>query len=140
MSSNTVQDAVDQWRAGHISTVPEGEAREIAAWWHSANGDGFAAFSHTGTVTNRLLDSIDREARAHIGELQAVGADGIYRESHDSIADNLNALYALRAYVKAIPHADYPHEPGRLYDCAACERECYCDLDDPGTTLCVHCG
>ncbi|GAA1122426.1 hypothetical protein HDA36_000020 [Nocardiopsis composta] len=32
-------------------------------------------------------------------------------------------------------HADYPHHPGALYDCAACESECHCE---PGFT-CVHC-
>lgn len=33
-------------------------------------------------------------------------------------------------------HADYPHNPGRLYDCMACEAECFCL---PGETPCVHC-
>lgn len=37
-----------------------------------------------------------------------------------------------------IPHADYPHEPGRLYDCARCESECFCS-GDPGETECVFC-
>lgn len=23
-------------------------------------------------------------------------------------------------------HVDYPHEPGRLYDCPACEARCHC--------------
>lgn len=31
-------------------------------------------------------------------------------------------------------HVDYPHEPGTLYDCPACEEQCYCNN---GT--CVHC-
>jgi hypothetical protein len=35
-------------------------------------------------------------------------------------------------------HADYPHEPGYLWDCEACEAECFCTTD-PGTTSCVHC-
>lgn len=26
-----------------------------------------------------------------------------------------------------LTHADYPHHPGTLYDCAACEWECFCD-------------
>lgn len=26
-----------------------------------------------------------------------------------------------------IPHADYPHRPGMLYDCLRCENECFCD-------------
>src|SRR5687767_11843694 len=34
-------------------------------------------------------------------------------------------------------HADYPHTPGTLYDCAACEARCHCR---PGETLCVFCG
>lgn len=28
--------------------------------------------------------------------------------------------------VKTIPHVDYPHWPGYVYDCPACERECHC--------------
>lgn len=37
---------------------------------------------------------------------------------------------------QVVKHADYPHEPGRLYDCEACEAECFCR---PGETSCVHC-
>lgn len=40
-------------------------------------------------------------------------------------------------------HADYPHEPGRLYDCEACETRCHCNhvqaQYDPGYTQCVFC-
>lgn len=35
-------------------------------------------------------------------------------------------------------HADYPHEPGTLYDCPACEENCYCSTE-PGCTPCLHC-
>jgi len=34
-------------------------------------------------------------------------------------------------------HADYPHEPGRLYGCPACEAACYCT---PGDAECVFSG
>jgi hypothetical protein len=34
-------------------------------------------------------------------------------------------------------HADYPHEPGRLYDCWACEAICHCV---PNATQCVYSG
>ena len=34
-------------------------------------------------------------------------------------------------------HADYPHEPGRLHGCPACEAACHCT---PGTTECVYDG
>jgi hypothetical protein len=36
------------------------------------------------------------------------------------------------------PHSDYPHEAGRLYACARCESQCFCD-DDPGHTECINC-
>jgi len=34
-------------------------------------------------------------------------------------------------------HADYPHLPGTLYDCPACEARCHCT---PGATQCVYNG
>ena len=34
-------------------------------------------------------------------------------------------------------HADYPHVPGRLYDCPACEARCHCT---PGDAECVYGG
>lgn len=34
-------------------------------------------------------------------------------------------------------HVDYPHEGGDLYDCPACEAECYCD--GGVTWVCVAC-
>jgi hypothetical protein len=43
-----------------------------------------------------------------------------------------------------VKHADYPHNPGTLYDCPACEQVCHCDADDVVTMgderdKCVHC-
>lgn len=37
---------------------------------------------------------------------------------------------------ECVAHAAYPHDPGTLYDCDACESACYCD--DLGSQ-CVHC-
>jgi hypothetical protein len=34
-------------------------------------------------------------------------------------------------------HVDYPHEPGRMYECEACEAQCHCT---PDTTECVYVG
>lgn len=34
-------------------------------------------------------------------------------------------------------HVDYPHTPGRLYDCPACEAACHCVA---GKTYCVYSG
>lgn len=39
--------------------------------------------------------------------------------------------------VSLVPHADYPHEPGRLPDCRACEARCHCT---PGSAECVYGG
>lgn len=36
-----------------------------------------------------------------------------------------------------IPHADYPHLPGRLHDCPACEARCHCTA---GGAECVYDG
>ena len=35
-----------------------------------------------------------------------------------------------------LTHVDYPHEPGRLYDCPACEAECHCVAEEEP---CVYC-
>ena len=34
-------------------------------------------------------------------------------------------------------HVDYPHVPGQLYDCEACEAKCHCEY---GSTKCVYSG
>lgn len=36
---------------------------------------------------------------------------------------------------ETIEHVAYPHFPGRLYDCLACEAECFCT---PGETECIY--
>jgi hypothetical protein len=36
-----------------------------------------------------------------------------------------------------VPHVDYPHEPGTLYDCPACESTCHCGWGEG--PVCVHC-
>lgn len=35
-------------------------------------------------------------------------------------------------------HADYPHEPGTLYDCPACESRCFCG-DIRRAPWCIYC-
>lgn len=37
---------------------------------------------------------------------------------------------------RELPHADYPHTPGYLYDCTACEAACHC-TGDATKTNCV---
>lgn len=35
-------------------------------------------------------------------------------------------------------HVDYPHWPGTLYECGACESECHCE-GISAFTMCVFC-
>jgi hypothetical protein len=35
-------------------------------------------------------------------------------------------------------HVDYPHEAGYLYDCPACESQCFCE-HDLSPAACVWC-
>lgn len=44
-----------------------------------------------------------------------------------------------RPVIEVPQHVNYPHEPGRLYDCPACEERCWCD-SSPGTTECIYSG
>lgn len=37
-----------------------------------------------------------------------------------------------------VGHVNYPHHPGYLYDCPACEAECFCDADAI-SSLCIYC-
>jgi len=42
---------------------------------------------------------------------------------------------------EAPEHADYPHRPGTLYDCPACENECFCERKSGSLeySKCVFC-
>lgn len=40
-----------------------------------------------------------------------------------------------RSHPAPVVHADYPHEPGTLYDCPSCEVACFCT----GDVRCVYC-
>jgi hypothetical protein len=42
------------------------------------------------------------------------------------------------AVAHATVHADYPHNPGTLHDCVACEDNCYCS-GVKGDPKCLHC-
>ena len=83
-----------------------------------------------------LLDeNIDAETRdAYLAEyaLNSDGTGTVYADTPGYTGDHDQGL----AYsVTAIPHADYPHEPGRLHDCRACEAQCHCT---EGSAQCVY--
>lgn len=62
-----------------------------------------------------------------------------------TVSFNAYGEYMGHTAVDDDPHADYPHEPGMLYDCPACESECFCEALGypmeryPGSGMCVHC-
>lgn len=42
--------------------------------------------------------------------------------------------------INTAQHVDYPHEPGRLYDCTACESQCYCVAEEEPCVYCANGG
>jgi hypothetical protein len=76
----------------------------------------------------------------HPSEFVGGGLEDHIRETPGSYAvvivrcdDGEDAGWAV-AYRPPPEHADYPHEPGRLSDCPACEASCHCTA---GHTECV---
>lgn len=67
-------------------------------------------------------------------------------EGHESVWGPLgettycdNSCRTFRVTTDAVTaHADYPHFPGMLYDCPACELACHCETALAPFT-CVHC-
>lgn len=67
--------------------------------------------------------------------------------AHRRVVDSQRCLRDGCSYTRTYPaagnatdqlqHADYPHEPGTLYDCPACESRCHCT---PDSTECVYSG
>lgn len=89
---------------------------------HASDGDTGYSDTHTSLV--QLGDAIESQPGSVWGDTP--GYDG----NHD-----LGLAYS----VQELAHATYPHEPGRLHDCAACEAYCWC-VDSSHMELCVHCG
>lgn len=101
-------------------------AATIASWWHGPSGDG-AVFSR---LSHRIVGGVE------VSELH----DAIYRAQREldnqrwspDVSENRRALDMLSTWAcngPGLPHADYPHEPGTLYDCPACEASGELDAD-----------
>jgi hypothetical protein len=80
----------------------------------------------------------------HTSEFVGGGLEDHIRETPGSYAvvivrcdDGEDAGWAVAYRPPPEQHADYPHEPGRLYDCPACEASCHCTA---GYTQCVYSG
>lgn len=46
--------------------------------------------------------------------------------------DGERALVDVESLTVTEPHVDYPHEPGYLVDCPACEVRCHCGMATDG--------
>lgn len=107
------------------------------------------------SLTDERIEAYDQAARQladHLALFRHVGIDPVELETEDATAivgdwndaPDRNVAHVLAALHGAADdwdrthpaHADYPHEPGSLYDCPACEAACYCP-DFSGQ--CVHC-
>jgi hypothetical protein len=64
--------------------------------------------------------------------IEKLGSYGNLEQARRAARSLANAVEELDA-----THADYPHHPGALYDCAACEARCWCTGAE-GETECVY--
>jgi hypothetical protein len=94
-TSAYVMAQVTEWQRTGRLVHPE-SALEIAAQWQSpgSQGSDFAAFASTGTITDDLMSEIDREIGCLMGTTDS-------EVSASDVADEIEALSALRAYVTA---------------------------------------
>lgn len=113
------------------SFVSTGEIRDASALWSDLTDNGHAY--NVGT---------EEEKRA----LDMLGAYFVSKGRRSQVAGWSDMWVSKRAPERVyegtpldeIPHADYPHKPGRLHDCPRCESECFC-ADLAGDTECVFC-
>jgi hypothetical protein len=62
--THAVMAWVAHWQATD-EVIPDGIARTVVAWWHSAGDPGMSGLSHTGTIDmDLLLPEIERDAAA----------------------------------------------------------------------------
>lgn len=87
------------------------------------------------------------EAMRHVlnevyGDGQAVRILSAVYDNGESIAYQVMRFRDLVDWDEALKanHLDYPHHPGMLYGCPACDNYCQCEhINEPGETECIHC-
>lgn len=103
-----------------VESVRTGQRRVVARV--TPPGAMGTAESHGPTFHMSLLDD-DGQARVG-GHVLAVWSGSMSSPTRDWVKID-----------PTIEHVDYPHEPGRLFDCPACDARCYCSAD---TAECVY--
>lgn len=115
----------------------------VAAWvagWSDHASD--APYSAPVDTTERETAVTDVVSAHHSAGRPA---DTVRAELHSLVTDTegramvdtaVSAAYGDDSSAE-LTHANYPHDPGRLYDCVACESACHCVA---GETECVYDG
>jgi hypothetical protein len=86
-------------------------------------------------VTHVLRDAATRPAEELIDALRAIDQQNAANAALAQLLVPSGAFVGTTDTPDPSNHADYPHSPGTLYDCPACEAECFCD----DGFQCVHC-
>lgn len=93
--------------------------------------DGGKHWRQVGWVGEAEMDKIiERQVAA--GNKAGV-ADDIGRIRYKFVTDGEESM----TITDAAGHVDYPHHPGFLVDCGACEARCHCT---PRSAMCVYIG
>lgn len=97
--------------------------------------DGYSAqCSYSGPIMHAsefIGGQLERDILDRPGFYVAVSVECLPREGEE---ETESAGWAVLR--RDFPHADYPHTPGYLHGCAACEAECRC-TGDRSLTNCV---
>lgn len=107
-----------------VREISDAAAVSIASWYQSPTGPGrhFAALVGFFPVHVSDLHDAIADARTYISpDLQ------LAERELDHLALDMLATWALNG--PGLEHAGYPHEPGTLYDCPACEASGELDAD-----------
>lgn len=83
-------------------------------------------------------DAADQALDEMIGMIDHPETGVVYGRTPGSDSDHDLGLAYSVSRVAELAHADYPHEPGRLHDCALCESRCFC-TGEVEHALCVFC-
>jgi hypothetical protein len=117
---------ISEGRIGHGATDPQTQAfrataeGEINSWDEVAGGHALTKEQVLAELTQRPTDDDGWVMSPR---------DVLEREEVKATCENCGCELGT-----GLQHADYPHEPGRLYDCPACEDHCHCI---PGYAECI---
>jgi hypothetical protein len=154
LTEHDVYSAFHQARTTNGADIWPEDVRAFRPRSEFRNGIQFYAYSHGGNraTGHRSIGSYSLEYEARAASWDAYGwviarlylidpnaRIGQYRDVADFVRLVSEATYRRepKDFLGLVRHVDYPHEPGRLYDCPACESSCHCV---PGYTQCVYSG